>query len=130
MLRNISSNLQVSTQQQERVVTSVLDMMKFSSSIVALMLLSGCGESESPPSTPIDNIPTVDIQKAKYLYNYNCSTCHAKDATGQVGPNIAYSSLSRINMAIATVDLMSYLNTLSLEERELISVYLNTLPEP
>ncbi len=109
---------------------SVLDMMKFSSTFFILFILSGCGENESPTSIPIEESSNIDIQKAKYLFNYNCSTCHAKDATGQVGPNIVNSSLSRINMAIATVDLMSYLNTLSQEERELISIYLNTLPEP
>ena len=101
-------------------------MMNLSSTFLVLLLLSGCGEEYSSSSTVDENID-LDMQRAEYLFNYNCTTCHGSDAKGEVGPNIVNASVSRIDFAIETVDLMHYLNKLTQEERTLISAYLQTL---
>lgn len=69
-----------------------------------------------------------ELAQGKGLFNYHCSTCHALDAKGDIGPDIRGKSVEEIKQAIAEVDFMQgFQDEFSDKELRLISGYLQQI---
>jgi mono/diheme cytochrome c family protein len=80
----------------------------------------------TPASTKDPLIAQGEEVFQKTAGGVGCQLCHGRDARGVIGPDIRGATVSRVALAMSTVEQMAFIK-LSIEEVQAVAAYLQSL---
>lgn len=83
--------------------------------------------TQTPASTKDPFIAKGEEVFQKTAGGVGCQVCHGGDAKGGIGPDIRGATVTRISIALSTVEQMAFIK-LSIEEVQAVAAYLQSLP--
>lgn len=87
--------------------------------------VAGAAVTPTPSTTKDPLVSRGEEVFQKTAGGVGCQACHGRDARGDIGPDIRGATLSRISLALSTVEQMAFIK-LSLGEVQAVAAYLQS----